>query len=230
MIEAQQSFTLIWCSFSSWGRVRFTFCFSYKGTQYFVYDCLQPVAPQITQDTRPTIVDALLTLILMMGQGGNRYLCCKFKVANSSLMTVYNQSPPRLPKLHNKQSLMLCCRSVDTPLTLISKMGQGGYCNVFYLSKCLIIPLWLYATYRQTDYPGCMTKNCWHCVDAHFQDEVGSVLLWFLSIKAANTLIMYNHGQIDHKLPDLDDLKLLTLHWRSFCHGCIPNMKSLDLV
>ena len=31
---------------------------------------MQPVAPQITHDTWPTIVEALLTLIFMMGHGG----------------------------------------------------------------------------------------------------------------------------------------------------------------
>jgi len=62
MMEGQQSLTLWWRSFWRWGRKRFTFTFAYKGSQYSVYDNVQPVAPQITHDTWPRIVDAPLTL------------------------------------------------------------------------------------------------------------------------------------------------------------------------
>ena len=70
MKEGQHSLTLHWRSFSTWGKEHFTSSFSYKGSLYFVHDCLQPVTPQITEDTWPTIVDAQFTLIFMMGQGG----------------------------------------------------------------------------------------------------------------------------------------------------------------
>jgi len=74
-----------------------------------------------------------------------------------------------------------------------------------------------------------MTNNLWHVFHSHFEDAVGRVSLWFFPIKAANTSIMYNHDQIIFQLPDLHDLKLLTLRWRSFCHGCIHNMPSCSL-
>jgi hypothetical protein len=74
MIQSQQSLTLRWRSFARSGRERFAFSFSSKGGQYFMLDCLQPVAPQITQATRPTIVDTLLTLIIKMGWEGCRNL------------------------------------------------------------------------------------------------------------------------------------------------------------
>jgi len=70
MMQGQQSLTLRWRSFSRWGRVHVAFSFSSKGSQYIVYDCLQPGALQITQDTRPTFVEALLTLVSKMAQGG----------------------------------------------------------------------------------------------------------------------------------------------------------------
>jgi len=63
-IHDQESLTLRWRSFSWWGRVGFTFYFVYKGSKYFVYDYLQPIAHKITQDTGPRIIDAPLTLIL----------------------------------------------------------------------------------------------------------------------------------------------------------------------
>jgi len=119
---------------------------------------------------------------------------------------------------------------VDATVIAIVKMGHGGYRNLFYQSMRPIISLWLSGTYRRSDYTGWMNKNRWHSVDAHSQDQVGSMSLEFLQIKAANTSITYNHHQLNFQLPNLHDLQLLTLHWRSFCHGCIYNKQSFDLV
>jgi len=74
MMQGQQSLTLHWRSFSRWGREVVTFSFSYIGGQYFIKDWLQPVATQITQDTRPTIVDSPSMLVFRMGQEGYRNL------------------------------------------------------------------------------------------------------------------------------------------------------------
>jgi len=63
-IHDQESLTLHWRSISWWGRKCFTFSVAYKGSQYFVYDNLQPIAPQISQDTWPRIIGAPLTFIL----------------------------------------------------------------------------------------------------------------------------------------------------------------------
>jgi len=68
---------LRWRSFPRWGRDSSAYTFAYKGSQWFVYDCLQPVAPHITQDTRSTIVDAPLTLISKVAQE-----CFLFSVAD----------------------------------------------------------------------------------------------------------------------------------------------------
>jgi len=78
-MEDQQSLTLRWRSFSWWGREHFTFSFTNKGSQYFVYDYVQPIAHKITQDTWPRIVDTPLTLIFMMGQGACYYLFCLYE-------------------------------------------------------------------------------------------------------------------------------------------------------
>ena len=119
--------------------------------------------------------------------------------------------------------------TVDAPLTLICKLGQEGYCYLFFEWMRQIIPLRQSGTYRPSDYPGCMTKNHWHSSDSHFQHAVGSMSLQFLSIKMANTTIMYNHHQIHFWLPDLQDQKLLTLRWCSFCHRHNCNMPLFDL-
>jgi len=75
-IHDQQSLTLGRCTFSRLGREYVIVCFSYKDGQYFVFDRLQPVPLQITQDTWPTIFDAPLMLISKIGQAGYRGLCC----------------------------------------------------------------------------------------------------------------------------------------------------------
>jgi len=71
----QQSLTLCWRSFSWWGREGIANCFAYQGRHKLLYDWLQLIGGVISQDTWPKIVDALLTLILMIGQGG---YCCPF--------------------------------------------------------------------------------------------------------------------------------------------------------
>jgi len=58
------------------GQGPFHFLFGYKGSQYLVYGYVQVITPQITQDTWPRIVDALLILIFMMGQGAFYILFC----------------------------------------------------------------------------------------------------------------------------------------------------------
>ena len=73
-MDGQQLLTRRWRSLSWWGRKHFTFFFAYKGRQYFVYDYVEPVAPQITQVTWPKNVDAPLTLIFMMVQEAFHFL------------------------------------------------------------------------------------------------------------------------------------------------------------
>jgi len=68
MMQGQQSLTLCWRSFLWCGKDHFTCSFANKSSQYFIYDCLQSVTPQITQDTRPTIVHTPLMLIVKPGQ------------------------------------------------------------------------------------------------------------------------------------------------------------------
>ena len=121
---------------------------------------MQPVAPQITHDTWPTIVDA--------------------------------------------------------PLMLISMIGPGGYCNLFCLYRQPISPLWLTAAYWRCDFPGLLTKNCWHSVDAHFHDGAWRVLQYVLPIKATENTCMTEYNLSEVWFPTTHDHKSLTLLWRSF--------------
>jgi len=65
---------LRWCSFSWCGMEYAAISLSYKGGQYSIYDSPHPLTTLITNDTKPNIVDAPLTLIFMMGQGACRFL------------------------------------------------------------------------------------------------------------------------------------------------------------
>jgi len=61
-IQDQQLLTHCWCTFSRWGRERFTFSFNFKVCQSFIHDSVQPITTHITQNTLPTMVEAPLTL------------------------------------------------------------------------------------------------------------------------------------------------------------------------
>jgi len=66
-IHDQKLLTLHWCSFSVWGRERDAIVFDLKGSQYPVYEWLQPIATKVIQDAQPKIVDTPLALIFRMG-------------------------------------------------------------------------------------------------------------------------------------------------------------------
>jgi len=79
MIHDQKSLTLRWRSFSWWGMEGIAISLAYKGSHKFLYDWLQPIGGVISQDSWPQIVDAPLTLIFMMGQGGYCNLFCLWR-------------------------------------------------------------------------------------------------------------------------------------------------------
>jgi len=74
-----------------------------------------------------------------------------------------------------------------------------------------------------------MTKNYWHSVDAHFHDGAGRGLQSVLPLKAGKNTFMTKYNVLEVWFPRTHDQKLLTLRWRSFCHGCIHNLQSINL-
>jgi len=52
-------------------------------------------------------------------------------------------------------------------------------------------------------------------MDAHFQDEAGSMSLLFLPLKAANTSFIDIYSQLPLRLPMMQTQKSLTLRWLS---------------
>jgi hypothetical protein len=169
----QKSLTLRWHSFSWLGREGIAICFAYKGSHRFLCDWLQPIQGVISQDAWPKIIDALLTLIFLMGQGGDCYL--------------------------------------------------------FHLYRQPIVLLWLTTTNWRHDSWGCMTKILWHSVDIHFHHAAGRVLQSVLPIKESRNYSMTDKNLSEVWFRRTHDDKLLTLHWRSFCPGCIRNMQSFNL-
>jgi len=67
-MQDQSSLTYHWCSFSWCGREYAATSLAIKGGQYSVYESLQPFTTPITKDTKPKIVQALLTFIFKMGR------------------------------------------------------------------------------------------------------------------------------------------------------------------
>jgi len=156
---------LCWRSFSGWGREHDAIFCELEGSQYLVYEWLQPFATEVTQDAQPKIV--------------------------------------------------------DSPLTLIFRMGQWP-CGLLFCQKRLpVCWLWIAPITSPFNYPTYKTKNCWCSVDTHFQNGAGSMMLLFLDWKAANTSFMNGCNHSPLRLPKMHSQKLLTLHWRSFSGwGC----------
>ena len=68
-MQNQKLLMLRWRSFSEGGIDRTAYLFAEKSWQYAVYNTVQQFTTKINNDAKPKIVDALLTLICMMGQG-----------------------------------------------------------------------------------------------------------------------------------------------------------------
>jgi len=194
---------------------------AYENSQNDVYGPSRQHRAVINHDGRPTIVDTRLTFIFKMGQGAFHFVYC---LQRQPILRLWLFATCHPQVTQDTQPTI-----IDAPLTLIIKMGQGVYRNPFRIYRRPIICLWLFPTYRWCGYPGRITQNRWCSVDAHFQDEVGSMRLQFVQIKAAKTSIIYNEERINFRLQFLHDRKLLTLCWHSICHQWIPNMQSFNL-
>jgi len=127
----QKLLILYWYSLPGWGREHVDIVFAHIGGWYLIYGCLQPIASQITQDTWPKIVDALLTLICRMGQRVYCCYCCGSREPIPHLWmaaTIRHLGYPRCNGKHH-------WHSVDTWLTLIFKMVQWLCCLLFYIYR-----------------------------------------------------------------------------------------------
>jgi len=79
-LQVHKSLTLRWRSISEWGRECGARSFAYKASQYCMYEWSQPIAKQMTNDARPKIVEAPLTLILSWAYP--QYVIINFGVIN----------------------------------------------------------------------------------------------------------------------------------------------------
>jgi len=64
---------LHWQSIAEWYREHVVFALSYKGNQYFIYDCLQPSNAHTALDAWPIIFDTPLTIIFKIVQVACHY-------------------------------------------------------------------------------------------------------------------------------------------------------------
>jgi len=89
----------------------------------------------------------------------------------------------------------------------------------FGIQRQPIVRLWVKAIVLWSQYPRRKPKNRWHSVDADFRKVVAISAPAFVSIKAANTIIMGVCHCTDLELSMMQDQKSLTLRWRSCLRG-----------
>ena len=105
---------------------------------------------------------------------------------------------------------------VDALWTLIFRMGLWLCHSMFCQGRVPVGWLMIAATRSLFDYCTSMSKNPWWFVDAHLQDGAGSMMLIFLTWKAANTSFGNGCNPLRLRLPNMQSQKSLTLRWRSF--------------
>jgi len=113
-----ESLTLCWNAFSWWGRECFALSFYNKGGQFFVYDCIEPLAPRdypryTTNNCWPSIETHFQDEVGIVSLS----LCAR-TAANTLFMTVLNLSHPQIT--HDTWQTI-----VDPPMILILRMQQG---------------------------------------------------------------------------------------------------------
>jgi len=112
---------------------------------------------------------------------------------------------------------------LDTPLTLIFRMGQylvyewlQPIVTLFWQGRLPFHRLWIAVTRSHLNYRTYKTKNRWCSVDTDFHDGARSLILLFLSWKPAKTSFMNGCNQSALRLPKMNSQKSLMLHWSSF--------------
>jgi len=169
---------------------------------------VQHVAPQITHDTQLSIVDAPLTLIFIMRQGGYSDLVCLSRQPEipSWLTKTYQWSD--FPGWMTKN----CWRSVDahfqdgTGRVLQSVLPLKVAKNSF-MTDCNLSAVLFPRTHDQQSLTLC---------ERSFSRWGRERVIIMLPIKAANTPIRFDSDLIPVLLPYLQNHKSLTLRWRSF--------------
>jgi hypothetical protein len=142
---------LRWRSFSRWGREGIAICFAYKGSQKLFYDWVQPIGGVISQDTWPKIVDAPLTLIFMIGQGGYCNLIWLWRQPRIPVWMATTYRRCDLPERMTKN----CWRSVDAHShdgagrVLLSVFRIKSAKNPF-VTDYNILEMWFPRTHDQT--------------------------------------------------------------------------------
>ena len=146
----------------------------------------------------PRIVNALLWLWWrsFLGVAISTLTILPKKVANTSIMDTCHSTALGLHKMQHPKSLTVCWHTVDAVSTLcwcsvdahfqVQQHQHWRYC----LERQPILRLCVNAIALPLDYTRCNTRICWRSVDAHFQSGAVTMLLCYLSIKAAKSSIM----------------------------------------
>jgi len=183
-MQEQQLLTLRWRSFSECGRERVAVVFVPKGCQYLINGCLQPIGTYITQYRKLTIINAPLRLMLRMWHWP---CCCLFGLSKLPICWLWITATKSLfnYRIYKTKNLWwsIEAHTLNGAVTVLLSLC---------LQKLPICRLCIVVTKSPFNYHTYKTKNHWRSIDAHFQIVAGTVSLYLLPIKAANTSVMLN--------------------------------------
>jgi hypothetical protein len=172
---------LCWRSFSWWGREGIANCFAYRGSQKFLYDWLQPIGDVISQDTWPKIVDALLMLIFIMGQGG---YCCLFGLQRRPKILLWLTRTYRRCDCPGRMTINRW-RSVDAHFhhgagkVLLSDLPMKAVKNSF-IAEYNLSEVWFPMTHDQKSLTLCWHSFCHGCIHSMQSFILGQSIIHFV--------------------------------------------------
>jgi len=131
-MQDQKSLTLLWPT-SSWCDMEHAASsLAYKGGQYSICNSQQPFTTQITKDAKPKIIDTLLTLIFMMGQGACHYF---FGLQRRPIFHLYQSAT-----IHNSDYQRCMTRNCWRSFNARFHDGAGSMLLFLWLTKATNTP------------------------------------------------------------------------------------------
>ena len=145
------------------------------------------------------------------GAGSVSHSLLPIKSANTSFMTICNLSPPRLPKMHDQESLTLRWHSfLRGGSNIVMNILHHRVADALIMGQRRCTALWVSMMQDQK-----LSTLHWRS----FLGGGSDIVTTFLPIKAADELIMGQRHSVALRLAKMQDQKLLTLRWHSFLGG-----------
>jgi len=134
---------LCWQSFSGCRREHDAISFDFEGSQYLIYEWLQPFATEVTQDAPPKIGDAPMMLIFRVGHWPYSLLFCQERLPVCWLWIALTTSPFNYPTYKTRH----CWRSVDAHFNVVSSQALVPFIIAFMIVWTWWLPFSLIRTW-----------------------------------------------------------------------------------